>query len=220
MFEFILAPENFPFATSLAVMLLIAALEGVAALFGLGFSWVFDRISPGVDGDFDIDGADFDSHGPVGKVLSWLTLRRVPVLVLLIIFLLLFGFTGLLVQDCAQALFGFLLPASGASALTFVITLPLVRGTTSILSKIIPQDETTAISLDSLIGKTAEITLGLAKRGYPSQAKARDRFGKVHYFMIEPDEQEDIFYKGEIVLLVKHDGVRFFAIRPNNRHLA
>lgn len=219
MLEFVLAPQNFPFTTALTAMLIIAAIEGVGAMMGAGLSSILDQLIPNADIDLGVDGPDLDAPGPIGKVLSWFCVKRVPVLVLLVVFLLLFGIVGLLIQDCMQTLFGFLLPALVAAVLALVATLPMVRGTATILAKIIPQDETSAISRDSLIGRCAEITLGAARQGYPTQAKTKDRFGKVHYLMLEPDEPEEIFNKGDVVLLVKHDGVRFFAIRPDNQEL-
>lgn len=219
MFEFVLAPENVPFTTALTVMVMISILEGLGAMMGTGFSSILDRLIPHAEFDYDLDQPYSSNLGPIGKALSWFSFRRVPILVLLIIFLLVFGFTGLFIQDCAQMFFGFLLSAFVASTLAIVATFPLMRGITAILAKIIPQDETSAISRDSFIGRTAEITLGTAKKGYPTQAKTKDRFGKVHYLMLEPDEPEEIFNKGNIVLLVKHDGVRFFAIKPENQEL-
>lgn len=219
MLDFLLASENIPFTTALTVMVMISVLEILGAMMGTGFSSVLDRLIPHFEFDYDLDSPYPSTLGPIGKVLSWLSFRRVPILVLLIIFLLVFGFTGLLIQDCVQSFFGFLLPGFVASVLAIVATFPLMRGITVILSKIIPQDETSAISRDSFIGKTAEITLGTARKGYPTQAKIKDRFGKIHYLMLEPDEPEEIFNKGNIVLLVKHDGVRFFAIKPENQEL-
>lgn len=214
-----LVPQNFPFMIALTVLLFIAIVEGVGAIMGAGLSSILDQFSPNSDIDLGIDGTSLDTPGPIGKVFSWFCVKRVPVLILLIVFLFLFGIVGLLIQDCIQTLFGFLLPAFIASVLTFIVILPLVRVTTTILSKIIPKDETAAVSRDSLIGRTAEVTLGEAKQGYPTQAKVKDRFGKMHYLMVEPDEPEEFFNKGDVVLLVKHDGVRFFAIQPNNQGL-
>jgi Inner membrane protein YqiJ, N-terminal/Inner membrane protein YqiJ, OB-fold len=219
MIEFLLAPQNFVFTTALVVMVMIAVLEGVGAMMGAGLSAVLDQLIPNVEIDLDMEGPDLDSPGPFGRFLSWISVRRVPVLVLFILFLLFFGLIGLFVQDFTQSLFGFLLPGILASLITLMLTVPLVKGTTLLLAKILPRDETSAISRGSLIGRTAQITLGEAKQGYPSQAKVKDRFGKIHYLMVEPDESGIIFNNGDVVLLVKYDGVCFYAIRPQSEEL-
>lgn len=219
MFEFLLAPQNYPFSIALVVMLMIAALEGVGAMLGAGISALLDQLIPNVDVDVDIEGPDLDTPGPFGRFLSWVSVRRVPVLVVFLIFLLFFGIVGLLVQDLALSMLGFLLPGLFASGIALFFTIPLVKGTTKIFAKVIPRDETSAISRESLIGRTATITLGESRQGYPTQGKVKDRFGKTHYLMIEPDEADSIFQKGDVVLLVKFDGVRFFAIQPESVEL-
>jgi len=216
MIEFILAPQNFPFTIALTVMLIIAFLEGVGAMLGAGLSSMMDQMLPEVDIDFDIEGPDLDMPSTLGKVLSWLRIGKVPALAVLVLFLLIFGVSGLLIQDLCSTSFGFLLPASLASVVALCVSIPMIKLSANTLSKVLPKDETSAVSRDSLIGRTATVTLGTAKKGYPTQAKVKDRFGKYHYIMLEPDDPEMTFQRGEVVLLVKHDGVRFYGIHPNN----
>lgn len=213
MIEFLLAPYNLPFTVALAVMLIIAALEVVGVMIGLSYCSFLDKLVQAGDFDFDIQGSDFDAQGFFAKVLSWFSIKRVPMLVVLIVFLFVFGFSGLLLQDGMQFLLGFPFPPLIASIITTMTVLPIVAKIISMISKIIPHDETSAISRESLIGKTAEIVLGTARKGHPAQAKAKDRFGNTHYLMVEPDDLDDVFHKGNLVLLVRDDGVNFFAIR-------
>ena len=69
------APANLPFAVSLVLMLLIGLVEAI----GLGGAVALE---------FD---ADVDA-GPLG----WLGLGQVPLLIILVVFLALFGIIGLL----------------------------------------------------------------------------------------------------------------------------
>jgi membrane protein implicated in regulation of membrane protease activity len=188
MFEFILAPENLPFAVALAVMLMIGVVEAL----GLGAS------AAHVDLHVDADGGD---------LLAWLGVGRVPLLILLVVFLALFGLSGLLIQQS----FGPLSPwlASGAA---LVAALPLTGLGARGLARIMPQDETTAVSLDTLVGKRGEITIGTARRGAAAQARVRDAFGQPHYVMVEPHDEAHPIAEGETVLLVRREGHIFIGL--------
>ena len=220
MFEFLLASQNLFFTIALGIMLMIALVEGVGAMMGAGLSSFIDQVFPEVDIDLGIEGPELDAPGSFGRFLSWIRVGQVPVLVVLVIFLLVFGVLGLVMQDLVHSFTGRLMPGLVAALLTFVLALPIVRGATNALAKVIPKDETSAVSRDSFIGRSAIITLGEAKRGYPTQAKVKDRYGKVHYLLVEPDNPEDTLKKDDWILLVKHDGVRFYAIRTDNPEMA
>jgi hypothetical protein len=215
MLGFILAPPNLPFAVALALMLLIALLEGVTTTVGMGLSGILDSMMPDMDADIDldVDAADFHASGPLTKMLSWLRIGQVPALVLLVIFLTAFGLLGLGVQSLAGRLTGHMLPALPASGVAFVLALPLVRMFGGILARVMPKDETEAVSEKSFVGMVAVVTTGRAKMGNPAQGKLTDRYGQAHYVMIEPDEAGEEFLQGAEVLLVSQHGATFKAIR-------
>jgi hypothetical protein len=191
MLEFIVAPENLPFSVALLVMLLIGLVEAV----GLGAS--AGHVDIGADG------------GLGGDLLGWLGVGRVPLLILLVVFLALFGMAGLAVQQAAAALAGAPLPLWLASGAALAAALPLTGIGARGLARIIPQDETTAVSLDSLVGKRGTITIGTARRGSPAQARVRDAFGQSHYVMVEPNDAAHPLGEGETVLLIRRDGNLF-----------
>lgn len=219
MIEFVLSPANLPFSTALAVMLIIAFLEGVGSLFGAGISNMFGALFPDVDFDLDADGGDLESPGVLGRLLSWLRVGEVPMLVLLVVFLTAFSLAGFAVQKTALDLFGFYLPALAAIIPAFLVSMPIVRFFGGVLGQILPKDETDAVSKMSFVGRMAKITLGVSAKGSPAQAKVRDEHGKFHYIMVEPDIIDDIFKQGEDVLLVRSDANLFFAIHPKNSSL-
>ena len=109
--------------------------------------------------------------------------------------------------------FGYLLPGFAAAVMVFFISLPFVRMFGGLLARIIPKDETDAVSEDSFIGRTATITLGRASKGSPTRAKLTDHHGTTHYIMVEPDIDDEIFEQGSSVLLVSRVGAVFKAIR-------
>lgn len=202
---------NLPFSVSLAIMLFIAAVEGVGALVGFALSGLLDNLMPEME--LDVDGADVGDHGAFGEFLTWLRLREVPVIVVLIAFLTSFSITGFAMQQILEATFGFMLPALIAAAITLVVCLPGVRLFAGVLAKIMPRDETEAVGSDSFIGRPATITLGTASVGSPAQARLKDKYGQSHYVMVAPDNDGESFEQGAGVLLVRMAGSTFYAIR-------
>lgn len=227
MIAFALANQNLPFAVALVLMLLIAILEGVTTILGMGLSGFLDSLMPemdvdidldmdvdmDVDMDADIDGPDFHTGTPLTKMLSWLRIGQVPVLVLLVIFLTAFGLFGLGTQSVALRLTGRLMPSIAAAGIALLLALPMVRMFGGILARVMPKDETEAVSEKSFIGLVAVITTGTARHGGAAQGKLQDRHGQTHYIMIEPDDAQEIFVQGTEVILVRQQGAIFKAIK-------
>jgi len=227
MFDILSAPETLPFTSALAVMLIIALLEGVAVVFGAGLSNMIDSLLPDMDADIDLDmdldmDADIqpsipgDGAGPFVETLAWLRFGKVPALVLLVIFLTSFGLIGLIIQQLTHTMTGAMLPGLIVSVPAFAGALPVVRVMGGVIARIIPKDETDAVSANTFIGRVATLTLGNAKSGTPARAKVRDAHGKSHYILVEPDGADETFSQGQEVLLVKRAGSRFLAIENTN----
>jgi hypothetical protein len=209
MISFLLASQNMPFTVALAVMLIIAFIEGASTLLGAGIFSFIDSLLP----ELDIDSPDFESSGLFSKLLGWLRIGEVPAIMLLVIFLTAFGLIGLGLQSFAQKTLGSLLPGSFASIPAVLLGFPIVRLCGGILGKLMPKDETEAVAETSFIGRIAVITLGNASPGNPAEAKLRDKFGQAHYVMVEPDESDERFENGTQVVLVSQQGAIFKAIR-------
>lgn len=220
MLEFVSLPENSWFSIALVVMLGIAILEGILSVLGVAMSSMLDGVLPDLDADIDAGDVNAAPASGISRFLSWLRLGKVPVLMLLIVFLTGFGLSGLAVQSLLQATFGFLLPVYLAAIPALLISFSVVRVAGGLIEKFMPSDETEAVSDASLVGRTAVITLGTARRGKPAQAKLKDKFGTAHYLMVEPDVAEAQFGAGREVLLVKKDGHVFRVIDVTNRNLS
>lgn len=230
MLDFLLQPENLVFGVALALMLGIAILEGVMTVLGAGLSGLLDNLLPeGVQADLDldidgdIDGAEvLDAASPsaLSKLLGWLCVGRVPVLVLLVAFLLSFGLVGFALQKVVFAVSGALLPGWIVWLPALAAALPPTRWIGRAVARIVPSDETSAVSVDSFVGRTAVVTLGTAKQGQPAQARLKDQHGQSHYVMVEPDNTQDEFTTGSRVLLVRRVNSTFLAIENTNAALA
>lgn len=159
-----------------------------------------------------LDGA----RGPFDKLLGWLHVGRVPVIVLLVLFLAGFALTGFALNMIAHRLLGSWVVPLISVPLAVLATLPLVHILGTGLARLIPQDQTYAVSFESLVGRVATIVGGTARPGYPAQAKVANEHGQNIYIMVEPDTDGITFQGGERVLLKKQiAGSRFAgAVNP------
>ena len=229
MFNFLAADANTPFVVALGVMLVLAAIELIGALTGLGLSSLIDSLIPDFDIDVDVDldadlDAEVDISAPGGgffeQILGWLYLGKVPALVLLITFLTTFGLSGLMMQALTNSGLGVYLPSILVSIPAFIIALFCTRMTGAALAHVIPKEESDATSRADYIGRVATIIRGQASRGNPAEAKLKDQHDTTHYVLVEPDHDDETLAQGEEVLIVKGDGSRFYAIKNTHDSLS
>lgn len=217
-------PGTWPFTLALGGVFLIAALEALSALAGAPLSGLLDEALPDMDVDVDLD-ADLDIDGAFGgsfaeTALSWLSFGRVPVLVLLVLFLLGFGITGVAAQAVAQA-------ALGTTVMPLLVAIPAVAaGIFSMkvfgaaIARIVPKEETAAISRRSFVGRTGVVAGGTARAGMPAQVRITDEHGTTHYLLAEPDEASEAYPTGTRVLVVSIEGSKARVIRDPHAGLA
>ena len=211
MWNLINAPETEIFGIAIALMVLLGVLEVISMLAGGISDWLDnllpDSLADSAHAEVGLDAAD----GVVVRFLSWLYVGKVPVLMLLVVFLAVYGLVGYVFQTAFAAVFGAYLNGTLAAVAVWFLSLPLVRATAAGLYKILPKDETSAVSQDTLIGRVGVIVLGEARPGSPAQVRVKDGFGQTHYVMAEPDG-EGVLKQGEAVLLVSLEGNTFKAI--------
>lgn len=219
MLELLLASENIIFSVALALMLMIAVLEGVAALAGGGLSSSLESLLPEAELSPHAEIGQADTANVLSRFLGWLRVGQVPLLMLLVVFLLNFGLLGLIMQSVSHSILGFFLYGWLAAVLMLMLSLPLVRFWGGVLQRIMPRDETSAVTADSLLGRIAVITLGTARTGYPAEARVKDQHGYTHYILLEPDNAEDEFKQGDEVLLLSRQTGTYKGIANPNPHL-
>jgi membrane protein implicated in regulation of membrane protease activity len=180
----------------------------------------------GVDADLDVDpdiGADADASlqpGMVEGLLTLLGMGRVPLTIWLALFLLMFAGIGLSVQELATSLTGAPLYSWLAALIAGAAAVPVTGVLARPLGAILPKDHTTAVSTQSLIGRRATITDGVARTGSPARARVRDVHGQAHYVMVEPHEQSSELHSGDEVLLVRREKDQFYATALAERRLS
>lgn len=196
----------FPFAVAFAVLLLIAT----AQLIGLG-----DLI-----GDADADGSIGDAHaGPLEGLASILGIGRLPFLIWLAILLLMFSGIGITGQFLLDTIFGSMMPPTPAALLATVPAFVLTAITSRIVAPIVPRDETTAVGIETLLGKRGIVDIGTSRRGCAARVIVRDIYGQPHNVMVEPHDDGAEFVAGEEVLLVRLENGLFYAISTADRRL-
>ena len=134
--------------------------------------------------------------------------------------MMLFTVIGAAGQQVLIAAIGQPLPPLLAALAAGAAALPLNGIVTRPLARLLPQDETTAVGLASLLRRDAEIQVGTARAGSPARAKVMDVHGQPHFVMVEPHNPDEELAQGETVLLVRRDGERFYAMRYQNPMLS
>ena len=195
------APETLPFGVGFGLIVGIALFEGLGMLVSMSPSNLIDDWLPDVSGD-----------GALDRVLGWLHVGRVPALVLLLLFLTGYVLFGYGLQMVSHGLFGGYLPAWMAGLLAVPSGMATVRGLGSLIAHIVPRDETSAVSEQSLVGRVGVVTAGAARRGLAAQARVRDALGRSHYLMVEPDIDDEVFEEGAQVLIVRKAGAFYRCI--------
>lgn len=220
MWKLITAPENEIFGVAVMLMLLLGLLEVISFMLGGFNDWVDGMLPDSLTESAHTEiGLDTAEAGIFIRFLSWLYVGKLPLLMLLVVFLALFGIIGYSLQAIIASILGFYLHGCVASVITFFISLPAVRVSAAVVYKIMPKDETTAIAQSSLVGSVGVVILGNATRGSAAQVRVKDGYGQQHYVMAEPDGDADTLRQGEIVLLVSLEGTLFKAIKNPNRIL-
>ncbi len=217
--DFLFADPNWPFLAAAAATLIIGAVELIGMLMGLGLSHMIDDLLPDLDFDADADldggadpgGAEASGAGALARALGWLNVGRVPFLVLLICFLALFAISGLVMQILAQGVIG-LLPALIAAPLAGALALPGTRMVSRALARVVPREETYAVSDAQLIGRVAAVTLGPVSRDTPGKAKVSDQHGNLHFVRVRAAKAAESHDSGAAVLLVSLEDAVFEVI--------
>ena len=205
----LLEPHNMPFAAALVIMLILAVVQLIGiADFG------------DADFDLDTDGDGLPDAGMLDGLLTLLGIGRVPLTIWLALFLFLFAGIGLSVQELATSLTGSPLYSWLAAVIAGVAALPVTGVFARPLGRILPKDHTTAVSTESLIGRRATITDGVARAGSPARAKVKDVHGQTHHVMVEPHEASSEIHAGDEVLLVRREGGQFYATALAERRLS
>lgn len=206
--------SNMPFSIALVLMFMIGLLEIISTG---GASGILDNILPDTDFDFD---ADSDIEIPaLSKVLGWLKAGKVPALIYFVILIFIFSMFGLMSQSFVKNIIGHYLPGWIAVWPALFVALFTARGACALLGKVVIKDETSAINIQSFVGKIAVIINGTAKKNLPARAKLIDIYGTKHYINVIPDEDKEYPRGTQILIVEQVKGSTFKVIENTNKRL-
>jgi hypothetical protein len=195
----LLASGNAPFFIAIALMCVIGLIEALALLVGFSFT---EHASGALTDLFQLDHAAPGELGFAGQSLCWLHVGRIPLLVLLVLFLCGFALAGICLQWATHRLFGITVPVALAVPIAVVAAIFFVRSGGKLVAHFVPAIETTALTEESFVGHMVRIVTGEASRGKPAEARFTDRFGQAHYVRVEPEHAAQTFPRGMQVQLV------------------
>lgn len=203
----VFASETAPFAVAIGLTLAIAAIELLGLLLGAQPSAMVDSALP----ELDTDLPDMEV-GPLSQSLSWLSFGKLPALVVLILITASFGLCGFALQEALRRTLGFALDPWIASLPAIVGAAFVTRHAGLAIARIMPREETDAVSTTAFVGRVATVFRGVAGPGTPAEAKLTDIHGKTHYVLIEPDEGETVMPEGSEVVIIRQEGPVYRAI--------
>jgi len=213
-----LLDNNTYFATLLVVVLCISLLEGIMSIIGFGLSNLIDTIFPNID--LDIDSIDNSSTNSFTELFGWVNKGKTPVVMFIIIALLTISLTGLFIQHTMLLITGSQLPSIIIIPLGTFLGFILTRYVSDFIGKIMPKEETEAVSRDSFIGNIGIVVSNSIHKNLPGEIKVQDIYEKTHYFNAFTNG-ENILSKNEKVLLVglNDSRTKFEIIKDPNQNI-
>jgi membrane protein implicated in regulation of membrane protease activity len=201
MIDHFLQPEVRPFAIAAVMIGIVGAIETRSMLIGVSLSELLGKAIS----------VDHNSDSTFVNALCWLNVGGVPLLVFILLALGLFSIAGFLIQDAARLVMA-PLPASIAALGAVAVALPLLRASTREVARLIPQDETYAVSLSDLIGRVGQVVVGPLDQGLPGRVRVKDVHDNWHTVTASAAPDSPPLQKGARVLLVDCRDRLFIAI--------
>jgi hypothetical protein len=201
MSDILLASDVRPFAIAAAIMVALGGIELLTTLVGFSVSQL---VGDGV-------AVEADSHDALGGMFLWINAGRLPLLILIILALGVFSIEGFLLQGIAHVV-GTAVPVAIASLVAAAGSIPVIRTTGRGLARIIPRDETYAVSDADFVGKVAVVSVGPLDQGLPGRVRLKDVFGNWHTVPARASPDSVALAVGASVLLVDRDARSFIAI--------
>ena len=199
--DILLAPDVRPFAIAAAIMVTLGVIEMLTTLVGFSFGQFLGQDAS----------VDTGSHHGLDGLFLWINAGRLPLLMLIILALGVFSIEGFLLQGIAHMI-GTTVPVAIAAVAAAAGSLPVIRSTSRGLARIIPRDETYAVSDADFVGKVALVSVGPLDQGLPGRVRLKDVFGNWHTIAARASPDSEALPVGASVLLVDRDAKCFIAI--------
>ncbi|MBU0937114.1 MAG: YqiJ family protein [Spirochaetes bacterium] len=205
---FLGSSQNLVYTITLGFVVVLGLIELVCTLLGFSLSDAIDSLLP----DFDLPDT---APSAAGGLLELLGFGSVPFVIRLLLFGFFFGISGYFLQLGYAKWTG--RPMSAGLSLVFTLPLAFILSGLSakLVSRIFPQIQTDALSIQSLCGSSGVITIGTASLGSPAEARVTGRDAKTYYVRVQPYSSDETFTTGTAVLLIELvDGIFFVQTAP------
>jgi len=199
--DILLASDVRPFAVAATIMVTLGGIELLTTMVGFSISELIGK-------DFAVEA---ESHSALSGLLLWINAGRLPLLILIILVLGVFSIGGFLLQGLAHTL-GTAIPVPIAAVAAAAASLPVIRTASRGLARIIPRDESYAVSEADFVGKVATVSVGPLDQGLPGRVRLKDVFGNWHTVSARASRESEALPVGASVLLVDRDAKGFIAI--------
>ena len=202
MTAFLFSDANSTYTIAIGIVLAIAALEIIGQFIGLSLGQLIDGA---LDLDMDVSPDAGVLSGGLSSLLAWMGLNKVPFMVWLIIFLTSFALIGFTGNYLALTLISNPLPASLSAVIALMGGTYISHHLSTLIGRLIPKEQTSAVSKDSFSGMLAQITVGTARKGMPAEAVLKDEFDQKHYVLVEPIDEDEFTQGTKVVLVTKEN---------------
>ena len=166
------------------------------------------HVAGGTDTNGNVIPDHLEAHG--FSLFSWLNPGQVPLMVMVVIFSTIFTVVGFGGQWLFLGATGHLAPLLLSIPVVLAITLPITRSGTNTIAKIIPKDETNAITLESLTGDQGWVIIGPITSNVSGSVRITDKYGTDHY-LTAFSEDDAILECRDTVILVGPHPTKFYA---------
>lgn len=187
----LLLPYNAPYLTALILLLIIGGIELLALLTGMTILSHFDTALGNLSA----------GDALLGQGLDWLHIGRLPLLVLLVIFLGGFSITGLTGQHLSIWVMGEPASSMVMNTLATLVSISLVHYCGKVIIHYFPSCESEALSETSFIGQIAVITGPASQNGVPTTCRFTDKFGQIHYLLVEPEAGKELKHNERVLII-------------------
>jgi len=199
----IIQPGTEVFWEALLVVVGLGLIELVSMLLGVSASGLLD------DG-LGHHGVGDHEPGLLGGWMSWLNAGGVPILVLAVLLLSAFAVFGFLLQMLAAGVAA-PLPTFLAGPLALIVAVPTTRRLSRGIARIMPRDETNAISQAGFIGLVGMVTVGPLDQGQPGIVRVKDQHDNIHTLRAQASPGY-LIETGSLVIIVDGSDGLFQAI--------
>ena len=191
------------FWVALLVVAGLGLVELVSLLLGVSASGLLD------DG-LGYHGLGDHDAGLLGAWMSWLNAGGVPILVLAVLLISAFAIFGFALQAIAGSVVA-PLPTLAAGPVALVLAVPATRWLSRGLAKIMPRDETSAVSQTGLVGLIGTVSIGPLDQGQPGVVRVKDAYDNIHTLRAQAAPGY-VIETGELVIIVDGSDGLFLAI--------